>query len=110
MADRFGSADLGCAGENIILDTPGRITTDDLAGAVVIHTAGGEVSLALAGVASPCAEFTSWIKGLDHVVPKLDQPDDVEFLEHGTRGFILDVAHLDGPVRIQVGDRVTVRT
>lgn len=110
MAERFGAAELGCAGENIIVDTPGRITAADLAGEVVIHTADGEVIVTGARVAAPCAEFTSWIKGFDQVVPKQEQFDDIEFLEHGTRGFILDVAHLESPVVIRVGDRATVRT
>lgn len=109
MAERFGSADLGCAGENIVIDTPGRTTQADLTGEVVVHTADGEVHLRDARVAAPCAEFTSWIKGLDTVVPKMEQADDIEFLEHGTRGFIMDVSHLDRPVTIRVGDRVTVR-
>ncbi len=109
MAERFGRADLGCAGENIVLDTSGRVTVGDLAGEVVVHTGGGEVVLGGARVAAPCAEFTSWIKGLDVVVPKLDQADDVDFLDHGTRGFILDVAHLRAPVMLRLGDRVTVR-
>jgi len=109
MASRFGSARLGCGGENIILDTPGRVTTDDLAGEVVVHTPEGDVVLRSARVAAPCAEFTSWIKGLDAVVPKLDQPDDVAFLDAGTRGFILDVSLLDRPLVVRVGDRVTVQ-
>lgn len=110
MAERYGAADLGCAGENLIVGTSGRTTQADLAGEVVVHTADGQVVLRNARVAAPCAEFTSWIKGSDTVIPKLDQADDIEFLEHGTRGFILDVSHLDRPVTIRVGDRVTVRS
>jgi MOSC domain-containing protein YiiM len=109
MASRFGAARLGCAGENIIVDTPGRVTTDDLLGEVVVHAAEGDVILGDARVAAPCAEFTSWIKGLDMVIPKIDQPEDVAFLDNGTRGFILDVSRLDGPVFVRVGDRVSVR-
>jgi len=108
MADRFGAAELGCAGENIVLDTAGRVTEADLEGVIVVHTSEGEVSLRNAGVAAPCAEFTSFLKGLDVVVPKRDQQDDVDFLDGGTRGFILDVSHLERPVRVRVGDRVTV--
>ena len=109
MAERFGVAPLGCAGENVIVDTVGRVTATDLEGEIIVHTADGEVTLVSAGVAAPCAEFTSWINGLDTVVPKLEQTDDVAFLDGGTRGFILDVARLDKPVTIRVGDRVSVR-
>jgi hypothetical protein len=110
MEARFGSADLGCAGENIVLDTTGRVTLEDLGGEIVIHSQDGPVVVRASQVAAPCAEFTSWIKGLDSVVPKRDQAEDVEFLDHGTRGFILDVSHLSAPVTINVGDRVTVRS
>lgn len=110
MAERFGAAELGIAGENIILDTPGRVASADLEGTLIIATADGEVALHSRGVAAPCAEFTSFIKGLDIVVGKRDQPDDVEFLDGGTRGFILDASGLDDPVLIRVGDRVSIRS
>ncbi len=109
MADRFGSIELGIAGENIIVDPPGRITAADLEGEVVIHAADGEVLLRAARVAAPCAEFTSFLKGLDEVVPLRDQQEDVDFLDGGTRGFILAVSHLEKPVVIRVGDRVSAR-
>jgi hypothetical protein len=109
MAERFGPAELGCGGENIILDTPGRVTGSDLSGAIVIHTVEGEVVVRNAGVAAPCAEFTSFLKGLDRVLPKREQADDVDFLDGGTRGFILDVSGLGTPATIRVGDRVSVR-
>ncbi len=109
MAERFGELEIGCGGENIIVDTPGRLTADDLTGEVVIHTADGEVVLHGARVAAPCAEFTSWIKGLDEVVSKRDQADDVAFLDDGMRGFILAVDHLTDAVTLRVGDRVSVR-
>ena len=109
MADRFGSAEIGVGGENIIVDTTGRITAADLEGEVIVHTGDGDVVLRGARVAAPCAEFTSFLKGLDTVVPKAEQRDDVDFLDGGMRGFILDVDHLESPVRIRVGDRVTVR-
>ena len=110
MAERFGAADLGCAGENIVLDTLGRVTLEDLAGEIVIHSEGGPVVVSASQVAAPCAEFTSWIKGLDRVIPKRDQAEDVDFLDHGTRGFILDVSSLTSPAAINVGDPVSVRS
>lgn len=109
MEKRFGAADLGCAGENIVLDTDGRVTLEDLSGEIIIHTQGGPVVVSVSQVAAPCAEFTSWIKGLDRVIPKREQTDDIDFLDHGTRGFIVDVSHLTAPVTINVGDRVSVR-
>jgi len=110
MEDRFGSAEVGIAGENIIVDTPGRVTEADLIGEVIIHTEGGEVVLTDARVAAPCAEFTSFLKGLDQVLPKQEQQHDVDFLDEGMRGYILAVEHLERPVTIRVGDRVTVRS
>ncbi len=109
MAERFGSASLGCAGENIIVDASGRTMEEDLAGELVVHASGGEVVLRGARVVTPCAEFTSFLKGLAAVVPAAEQPDDVAFLDDGMRGFILDVSHLERPVTIRLGDSVTVR-
>ena len=109
MGARFGSAPAGCAGENVIVAADGRFFTTDLAGTIVIRSEHGEVPLRGARVAAPCAEFTSWLKGLDVVVPKLDQRDDVDFLDDGMRGFILEVAHLDRPMVVRVGDPVVLR-
>lgn len=109
MAVRFGRADIGCAGENLIVEFPDRIRLEDLAGEVVVSTADGEVPLRGARVAAPCAEFTSWLKGLDVVVPRSDQADDIAFLDDGTRGYLLDPSHLDRPVTLRIGDLVSVR-
>lgn len=110
MADRFGSAPLGCAGENMIVATPERIFTADLAGTIVVDSSGGAVELRRARVAAPCAEFTSWVKGLDSVVDKRDQPEDIAFLDDGMRGYILDVAHLEHPMVVRLGDEVWLKT
>jgi hypothetical protein len=110
MAQRFGGAPVGCAGENLIVATPDRIAPSDLAGTLVVCGAGGEVELRRARVAAPCAEFTSWVKGLDTVLPALDQPEDIAFLDDGMRGYILDVAHLHRPMTVRVGDEVWLRS
>ncbi len=75
----------------------------------MVHASGGEVVLRGSRVVTPCAEFTSFLKGLAAVVPAAEQPDDVAFLDDGMRGFILDVSHLERPVTIRLGDSVTVR-
>lgn len=110
MAGRFGSAPVGCAGENVVVAAEGRLTERDLAGTVVVSTSDGDVELRDARVAAPCAEFTSFMKGLDAVMPAMGQRDDVDFLDEGTRGFILDTKHLTSPVMIRVGDEVFVRS
>lgn len=109
IAARFGSAPFGCAGENLLVAHPDRVVLEDLAGWLVVRTAEDEVVLGGARVAAPCAEFTSWIKGLDSVLPKTEQPEDVAFLDEGMRGFIVDVARLQAPIVLRVGDEVAVR-
>ena len=60
MRARFGEhAVLGCAGENIIVETEGRITLDDVSSGFVIQTASGaQVELSGGRVAEPCRPFT----------------------------------------------------
>jgi hypothetical protein len=108
MAGRFGSAPLGCAGENVVVETGGRVAPADLAGSIVIHAADGDFELTDAQVAAPCREFTSFLKGLDHVADRTDIDRDLAFLDGGTRGFILEVRHLASPVMVRVGDEVSV--
>lgn len=109
MAGRFGAAPLGCAGENVIVETPGRLALSDLTGALVVRSRDEEFEVRQARVAAPCAEFTSWIKGLDVVVAKHDQPEDVAFLDDGMRGYILEVTHLARPRTVRLGDEVWLR-
>ena len=110
MSQRFGSAPVGCAGENLIVSTAGRLMASDLAGGIVVRAAEGEVELRRPRVAAPCAEFTSWIKGLDTVLNQAEQPEDIAFLDDGLRGYILDVAHLEFPMTVRVGDEVFLRS
>ncbi len=109
MAERFGAADLGSAGENIVVEAEGIVAAEDLAGEVIITGSDAEIVLRGARVAAPCAEFTSFLKGLPAVAPAAEQPADVDFLDGGMRGFILDVSQLEAAVMIRVGDRVAVR-
>jgi hypothetical protein len=109
ILERFGSAPVGCAGENVIVEVDRVIGLDDLSGEVVIVSDGGEVSLTGARVATPCLEFTSFLLGRSEVAPRVEIADDVAFLDGGTRGYILDVAHLERPMRVRVGDQVMVR-
>lgn len=109
IRERFGKGDLGCGGENVIVDSDARVNVEDLAGTVVVRTTHGDVELTGARVAAPCAEFTSYLLDLDVVSPIKEIAADIAFLEEGTRGFILGVAHLERPVQIHVGAEVVVR-
>jgi len=110
IAARFGAAPLGCAGENLIVASDKRIAPDDLDGVLVVHTGDGEVPLGGARVAAPCAEFTSFLLGRTGVAPRDEVADGLEFLDGGTRGYILDLKPLRGAHRIRVGDNVEVRS
>lgn len=109
MQRRFGDAPLGCAGENVIVAAEEVIGLSDLAGTIVILAEAGEVALNGARVATPCVEFTSFMLGREGVAPRHEVADDLAFLDAGTRGYILGVAHLARPMIVRVGDLVVVR-
>ena len=108
MAGRFGSAPLGCAGENLIVETDRTITPDDLSGIAVLITSDGEVPLGEARVATPCREFTSFLLRRSDVAPREEIASDLEFLDGGTRGFILDLSRVERSHRVRIGDLVGV--
>jgi hypothetical protein len=110
MALRFAAVPVGIAGENIIVDTEGRVGLDDLEGTVVIEGPDGDVELPSAGVAAPCVEFTSFLRGSPEVLDRSVIAEDLEFLGGGTRGFILETKNLARPMRVEVGNRVVVRS
>lgn len=104
IANRFGRAPVGCAGENLIVETDRPVALDDLAHGVVLVTPEGEYPLGGARVAAPCREFTSFLLGRSDVAPRDEIAEHLDFLDHGTRGFILDLAPLEGSHRVRVGD------
>ena len=108
MSARYGACPLGEAGENIVVESSGIVTLADLEGTVVIRTAEGDIELTGARVAAPCREFTSYLLGLPHVAEREELGNDLEFLEHGMRGFVFGVDHLDGWRTIRTGDEVFV--
>lgn len=106
MEDTFGSAPIGIAGENIIVDSP-ELWLDDLGDGVEIHTAAGEtLRLERPRVAAPCAEFTSFMLGMDGVAPIAEIEDSLAALHDGRRGFIVAADHAPRPVHVSVGDEV----
>jgi hypothetical protein len=106
MSDRFGSRiELGCAGENIIVETTRRFAIADIETGVTILAPDGSERLRLSvlDVAHPCRPFTGWALGskVDSEVFKAH----LQFLDGGMRGFLLGG---DANGIVSVGDRVAV--
>ena len=106
MREHFGArVVIGCAGENIIAETDGRFTYEDLVEGVAILTPEGKerVRLRVLEVAHPCRPFTGWALG------KQVEPDELkrhlQFLDGGMRGFYC-VGEGVGTVRL--GDQVAI--
>jgi len=107
MRDRFGDRiAIGCAGENIIVDTPRRLSLADLqTGVVVLAPDGTELlRLEVLQVAHPCRPFTGWAAG--GLVESDVLKAHLQFLDDGMRGF-----RLAGSTTavISIGDRLAVR-
>jgi hypothetical protein len=106
MRDRFGSRiEVGCAGENIIVEATRQFVIDDLeAGIAFLAPDGSErLRLAVFDVAHPCKPFTGW--ALNATVESDVLKSSLQFLESGMRGFLLGA---EGPGILSVGDRVAV--
>ena len=106
MQARFGSAPLGVAGENIIVDGPALSLADLGEGLVIRTSSGDEVPLDRPRVAAPCLEFTSFMLGLDHVSSLDEIAGPLSDLHDGRRGFIVAADHTPKPVTVSVGDTV----
>lgn len=105
MAERFGSAPVGIAGENIIVEGS-ALRLDELGDGLVIVAGDGEVLLERPRVAAPCVEFTSYMLGLDEVAPRAEIKDAMADLHDGRRGFIVAADHASKPVELNLGDKV----
>ena len=104
MRDRFGDRiTVGCAGENIIVETERRIAFEDLEGGVVLLTPDGRelARLNVLQVAEPCRPFSGWALG--DVVEARVLKETLQFLEGGTRGYYCQGV---GSGIVAVGDRV----
>jgi MOSC domain-containing protein YiiM len=88
MRERFGPRiELGCAGENIVVETDRRLTLDELRGGLAFRSPDGveRTRLQVLDVAHPCRPFTGWALGgrVESEVLK----SHLQFLDDGMRGF-----------------------
>jgi len=92
LRERYGDhlAD-GTAGENVLLDTAGRLTADDLRDTLLLETDGEPLQLTEVLVAAPCLEFSRFCAGRDVGDDGPEVQAALEHLSHGTRGFYLRV-------------------
>jgi hypothetical protein len=108
MQQRFGEhLRVGCAGENIIVETSRRVDPAEVdAGFMVLDSAGGAKGrLVNLAVAHPCKPFTGFAHRGAAVPPEVFK-QSLQFLDGGTRGFYCT---WDGePTVIEVGDVLAV--
>lgn len=108
MRERFGDhlAD-GCAGENILVETNGRIELAVLDGGIALQSLGGGSPIWLKNfrVAAPCNPFSGYALG--RRVDAATLKATLQFLNDGMRGFYCMLA-LEESVTIAVGDQVFV--
>jgi len=105
MRERYGEhlAD-GAAGESLLLDTPGPLTEDDLAGQLLLDTVEGPpLELSGAAAAPPCVEFSRFALRLPVGVVDDAVRAALVDLDGGARGFYLQVAGLG---RVRAGARL----
>jgi len=102
MRDKFGPhLGTGCAGENLIVETAGRFSFDELALGLAIIGADGQerARLKVHQVAHPCRPFTGWALG--GTVESAVLKEHLQFLDDGMRGFYCIA---EGIGFVEVGD------
>jgi hypothetical protein len=89
MRDRFGDhITVGCAGENVIVETAVPLTLDELAAGLVIATDDGqEIRLEQALVMLPCQPFSRFCLQAGERAPAPVMKETLQFLDNGMRGF-----------------------
>ena len=109
MREHFRDVPLGAAGENIVVTSDEVMTVDSLGSTLLVRGGDGrEVALTGPKVAKPCLPFTSFMLDLPTVGTLQEIGYDLSFLDNGMRGFIVGVDGLTEPVRLRVGDEVSL--
>lgn len=93
----------GVAGENLLVETAGPWTVDDLQGELALELDTGPVPVRGVLAAAPCVEFTRYALGRDDLELDDEVRAALEDLDHGSRGFYLQ---LDGAGTVRPGARL----
>jgi hypothetical protein len=104
MVRKFGAhLALGCAGENIIVESDPMITLENLGATLLIKGADGRsVVLDNVMVAAPCLEFSRYADRA--AASGSDLKSTVQFLNNGMRGFYATLAAGQSDADIRAGD------
>ncbi len=90
MRARYGDHIVdGAAGENVLLDTDGPLTADDLTGQLWIELDGEPAEVTGVMAAPPCVEFSRWVLGREDLEVDDEVRAVLDDLDRGTRGFYL---------------------
>jgi hypothetical protein len=91
----------GCAGENILIETTGRVTMEMLTEGLVIQSGDQRVRLKIFCHAPPCRPFSGYVMHGTEATVK----ESLQFLDGGMRGFYGTLDRVS-PLTIAVGDAV----
>ncbi|MGH1488869.1 MAG: hypothetical protein ACRBK7_05650 [Acidimicrobiales bacterium] len=106
MAERFGSAPIGCAAENMIVDCDRIVTPNEMANGLQVRSADGStIDLEPAAVAKPCVPFTKYLLNNQDAAAEEVAPNRA-FLDEGIRGFVLGLANQSDTAVIKPGDEL----
>lgn len=109
MRARFGDhLPDGIAGENILVESDGQHTVEELGGALAIETREGMARLEEVIVAAPCVEFTRFcLQWPRDARPDRTVTEALQFLDGGMRAFYARANRAASIAReLRVGDRV----
>jgi hypothetical protein len=107
MRERYGNhVSIGCAGENVLIET-GRVwRLEDFAAGLAFRDAAGRLlPLDSVTVAEPCVEFSRFSLAQPEATPQ-DLKPVLQFLDEGMRGYVFTPG-TEGEVAI--GDALVVR-
>jgi hypothetical protein len=108
MSTLFRQAQLGIAGENVIVGTDQMIKLEDISGGVRLEANGGTIDMSKPEVLEPCVEFTRFMTSRPTASAREIKPDR-EKLRNGVRGYAVGIPGPD-PVHIGLGDMISVRS
>ncbi len=105
MQSRFGEhLTIGCAGENILIESAVKIPLAEIAGGLAIETHQGHVILGNVVVASPCRPFSEYALAQPSAEPAQIKAT-LQFLDSGIRGYYCQLASAE-TVTVSLGARV----